>query len=189
MISGSVNNYLKQKSLWLKAQQNMREPAKSSDNSSLSSISERFKEMAEQNKLSSIMNKMKAGKRLSGAEKEYLKNKSPDAYRRYQMIEAERDNYGKQLDGAKSKKEAAALHQAKIAQLYSESRSGTAAADSELYVCRAAALSDEYRQYVEKGKKRHRDEQQTSIMDKAGAAGEGLWQQQPAKANKLDEKA
>ena len=127
----------------------MKAYAPASADSTTSRLSEQFKEISASNKLSGILNKMRIGKRLSAAEKEYLRKNAPDAYRKYRMVEAERDAHRKRLDNAKSKKDAAQAQQAKLVMIYDECRGKAASIDSEFVASRAAAIKEEYREYRE----------------------------------------
>ena len=162
---------------------------KEKTNTPLARLTEQLKDAGEQNRLSAIMTKMRTGKRLTRAEKSYLKEKSPDMYRKYQMVEAERNEYGKQLRQAKSKGDAQKLHQMKLATLYNESNSAAASADSEIIVCRTAAAVEEYREYATRGKKRRQDEgaeplgagQPRERVGDGGADKEGADRSRPGK--------
>ena len=153
MIYTSPSTYAKQKGLWIQASRNLEEKAAPAKDSPLKNITEQIKAVSEQNKMSSIMTKMKTGKRLSNSEKEYLKKNAPDTYQKYQMIEAEREAYRKQLRGAKTKAAADRIHQQKLVALSKELEVAKSSEDSEFILSRAAAINDEYQQYKAKHKK------------------------------------
>jgi len=147
MINGSVNNYVQQQNLWQKAEAKLKQNPPDSDGQKISQLVTQMNEAGDKNRLAAIMTKMRCGKRLTGAEKDYLRKSSPDMYRKYQQIEAERSGYRKQLKSAKTKAEAAQIHQMKIAQLYGECNSITPTVDGDLAACREAAIREEYREH------------------------------------------
>ncbi|MCL1848237.1 MAG: hypothetical protein FWF83_00980 [Clostridiales bacterium] len=156
MIYGTINSYLKQKSLYFKADQNLKSytPASAAEKDGvISKLNDTLEKVNESNRMSGILTRLKTGKRLSKADAEYLRKKSPDLYRKYQMIEAEREGHRKMLKKARSRKDAAQLQQMKLGQLYSECTGGGSGADQEYNLCRAAAVREEYREYLAKRKK------------------------------------
>ena len=174
MIYGSVNNYIKQKSLWIKAQRSLNDYTPASENQLITRLNEQLKETNAANKMSAILNRMRMGKRLSKAEKEYLRKNSPDLYRKYQSIEAERDGHARTLKNAKSKKDAARIQQMKAAQLYGECCRTSSGPEGEYQVYRAAAVREEYNEYLAKSRKDRKVKEQgtgdsVSISGKRGA--------------------
>jgi len=156
IVSGSVQANISLMNLKVKAQKKIKENAPSKEEGIIAKLNEQTKDMAKTNALASIIMKLKMGKRLSDAEKQYLKKHAPEDYAKYKLIEAERNHHGRQLDRTKTKKEAALLHVSKICQFVDDHRAGPACASSESQEYRAAALKDEYDQYMARGKKRHR---------------------------------
>ena len=158
MIYSSASTFAKQKSLWAQARQSLNKQAasdKPAKDTPLANMLAQINDVAEQNKLGSILTKMRTGKRLSQAEKKYLKENAPDTYTKYQMIEAERDGYRRQLKRAKSKEEADRLHQNKIVALSGELDTAKSTPDREYVICRAAAVNSEYLAHKTKGNRKH----------------------------------
>jgi len=158
MLIGSVNTQVKQSFLKFKAENNLKGKQADTDKSEISRFSAQMKDMSESNKLAAIINKMRMGKRLNAAEKAHLKKSSPDLYAKYKRIEAERDSHGRSLDRAKSKKDAARIHNTKIIHMVDDHRGAAAGAAQEDNMYRAAAIQDEYREYQSKGKSRHKED-------------------------------
>ena len=178
MIYGTINNYLKQKTLFIKADQNIKSytpaSAKASDQGGvISKLNDTLAQVNDSNRMSGILTRLKTGKRLSKADAEYLRKKSPDMYRKYQMIEAEREGHRKNLGSARSKKDASQIQQTKLGQLYSECVNGGAGADPEFSLCRAAAVREEYREYLAKKKRGARDERRPEIRAQGEATAAG----------------
>ena len=198
MISTSVNNYVMQKSLWAKAEQNMKQPAKPSGDSTISNLTAQLNDVNEQNKFSAVMTKMRTGKRLTAAEKEYLRKKSPEMYEKYQKIEAERASHRRQLKRAKSEKEATQIQQMKMAAFYGECKAAGNAGDSDYAMCRAAAINSEYGEYKARARKPGQENEQrkgdtlsisrrtsipNAIKDGVKPSVQKLWKKKPESVN------
>ena len=154
VIYGSINNYLKQKSLMVQANRNLHSYTPASEREGvISKLTDTLNQVNDSNRMSGILTRMKTGKRLSKADAEYLRKNSPDLYRKYQMIEAEREGHKKNLRRARTKKDASQIQQSKLGQLYNECVGGGPHADAEFNLCRAAAVREEYREYLDKKKK------------------------------------
>ena len=68
-------------------------------------------------KMSSIMAKAQAGKKLSPDDWEYLKQKNPTLYEKLREAEQEQENYEKALRRCKTKDEAQRLHMSKLGDI------------------------------------------------------------------------
>lgn len=68
-----------------------------------------------QKKLQKIKNKLKAGARLTGEEKEFLRRYAPELYRKVTALEKERENYEERLKEAKTRDEAERIKMEKMA--------------------------------------------------------------------------
>ncbi len=76
-------------------------------------ISEEMQEKSKQFKISMIVEKMKAGAKLSGKEEKYLAEHSPSAYKMAMEIKKERQAMEEELKSCKSKKQVEGLMQRK----------------------------------------------------------------------------
>ncbi len=170
IISGSLNNYIQQKNLRFKAERNLKNPSLAAKGSDSCQISRLLEEDESRRKLGDITTKLKMGKTLTDKEKEYLKQQSPELYRQYQMIESERSACSKQLSKARSRKEGAAIHQAKLYQIWDEQRKNPSNSDPELYAYRTAAIQDEYNEYRTKGKEYRPEQSRSRPKDLAAPA-------------------
>ena len=81
-------------------------------------------------KMSAIMAKAQAGKKLSPDDWEYLKQKNPTLYEKLRQAEEEQENYEKALRRCKTRDEAQRLHVSKLADIMTAAKSGD---ESALY--------------------------------------------------------
>ena len=121
---GSVTQYarnLAQKTQWKLKKQNadFRSRGKSlRDYVSLSGRSGLTPEEEERDdRLSAILSKAQAGKKLSPEEWEYLREKSPQMYQKLQALEQEAEAYEKALRHCKTREEAQRLHVSKLGEI------------------------------------------------------------------------
>lgn len=91
--------------------------------------------------LSAIVGKLKAGKKLSTAEMEFLKVNSPQTYSKAVAIAKEREEYRKKLEKCKTKEDAQRLHTEKLQSLVKEADAG---ANPEEIAIRVAQINDEH---------------------------------------------
>ena len=80
------------------------------------------------NKLSAIMTKAEAGKKLSPDEWEYLKAKHPQLYEKLKEAEQEQESYEKALRRCKTKDEAQRLHVSKLGDIMTAAKNGDSGA-------------------------------------------------------------
>ena len=80
------------------------------------------------NKLSAIMTKAEAGKKLSPDEWEYLKAKHPQLYEKLKEAEQEQESYEKALRRCKTKDEAQRLHVSKLGDIMTAAKNGDSSA-------------------------------------------------------------
>lgn len=78
--------------------------------------------MRESNQMASIDAKLKSGSQLTPEEQEYLKEKSPDAYREYQEVKQEREAYRRQLKSCKTKEDVEKLKLNKMGNFMAEAK-------------------------------------------------------------------
>ena len=81
-------------------------------------------------KLSGILSKAEAGKKLSPDEWEYLRAKNPALYEKLREIEREEENYEKALKRCKTRDEAQRLHVSKLGEVLTAAKNGD---ESALY--------------------------------------------------------
>ncbi|MBR1659221.1 MAG: hypothetical protein IJ705_02760 [Oscillospiraceae bacterium] len=75
-------------------------------------------------KLSAIMTKAEAGKKLSQEEWDYLRVKNPQLYAKLREIEREQENYEKALRRCKTRDEAQRLHVSKLGEILQAAKDG-----------------------------------------------------------------
>ncbi len=101
-------------------------------------------------KMSSIMAKAQAGKKLSPDDWEYLKQKNPALYEKLREAEQEQENYEKALRRCKTKDEAQRLHMSKLADIMTAAKNGDEGAIYRLNRLTRSMIafteSDEYRE-------------------------------------------
>lgn len=152
---GTLQNYIKTLSLkqkWQMKQLGVDDPKKNEKANAAGAPSQNV----DQTKLNGIVNKLKAGKRLSPSDLSYLRQYAPQVYQKAVKIAAEREQYRKELENCKTKEEADALHAARMAAYADEatriSRSGMStgakiAAFGDLQM-KVASMEDEHRSFV-----------------------------------------
>jgi len=106
-------------------------------------------------RIEDIKNKMKAGRRLSHDEKEFLRIHSPDLYEKAMKIERERDEFRRALANCKTKEEARRLQTSKALELQAEAqasaanlKNGNGKDESEFIAMRMMAIFDEYADFA-----------------------------------------
>lgn len=121
------------------------------------SFKERSGEILKYNACALIAGRLSAGKRLSAAEKRYLRENDPETYRKATMLEAERKMYRRRLEKARTKDEVRRLNMSVSAHMASETGavnynpggSLTATASQlEMTSMRASAIRDEHGAFV-----------------------------------------
>jgi len=102
-----------------------------------------------------IKNKMKAGRRLSHDEKEFLRMHAPDLYEKAMKIERERDEFRRALAKCKTKEEVQRLQASKAIELQAEAQAaaanlkkGVGKDESEFIAMRMMAIFDEYADFT-----------------------------------------
>lgn len=100
---------------------------------------------AKQSTLTAITDKLKSGKRLSGAELEFLRYNNPELYKKVVQIDEERKEYNSRLGKCKTKDEVHKLHSQKVQQLSGDAAIAAQNGDTgalEFISMRAAAIDD-----------------------------------------------
>jgi hypothetical protein len=146
---GRITDYVRTAQLEQKWQQKKIElsAAKSED-------SKRADDWIKTKRIDDIKNKMKAGRRLSHDEKEFLRIHAPDLYEKAMKIERERDEFRRALAKCKTKEEARRLQTAKAlelqteAQAMSNSKDGKAKDESKFIAMRMMAIFDEFADFA-----------------------------------------
>jgi hypothetical protein len=132
---GSIQNYVKSLELQQKWTQKKNDPAQLRKDS-LRSIGAPDEEEVNATRIRFITQRLQTGKKLDGAEMEYLRKHNPDLYAKAKAIQAERESYERALRRCRSRNEVRALHVGKINTV----RSGTA----EDSLMRLSAINNEY---------------------------------------------
>ena len=131
LMIGSANQYAKNEAL--KTQWNLKKQSGdfTSHKKSLSDYVNMTKASsvlpqtdADDKKMSSIMTKAEAGRKLSHDEWEYLRAKNPVMYEKLKAIEREQKAYEKQLKHCKTRDEARRLHMSKLGEVLSAAKNG-----------------------------------------------------------------
>ena len=120
---GNIGDYLKMtqlKNSWALKKQNI--TAKSPQEQMLKAFNDANAD--KDYSLDSITQKIEAGKKLSPAELDYIREKYPDLYRKAVKLAAEREAYEKALRNCKSKEEVQLLRTNKITEFVSQAQSG-----------------------------------------------------------------
>jgi len=105
-------------------------------------------------RIADIKNKMKAGRRLSFDEKEFLRIHAPDLYEKAIKIEKERDEFRRALANCKTKQEVRRLQASKAVELQAEAQAVGKSNDPqkldklEFIAMRMMAIFDEYADFV-----------------------------------------
>ena len=146
----SIDNYLKQQRMKMLAQRRLKDFSTGSAETRTAQIWGDVKKTEISGKISAITGKLKAGKKLSGADMAFLRKHAPDLYEKAMMISREREGYRKRLDKARTKDEADRVHMRKMQQMSAEVRQKDA--DPEFSNMRLAAILDERSDYVMNGK-------------------------------------
>jgi len=102
-----------------------------------------------------IKSKMKAGRRLSHEEKEFLRINAPDLYEKAMKIEKERDEFRRALEKCKTKEEARRLQTEKALELQTEmqatsckTKDGKESKEAEFIAMRMMAIFDEFADFT-----------------------------------------
>lgn len=126
-FSGTIQNFVKQAELKLKVEQRKQnatlpqsDEVRMEHQRQIDQISEDLKAFQEDNKLSAIDAKLRAGDELTDDELEYLKQKNPDLYQKAIEIKQERKEYKKELEQCKTKDEVEELQSRKMQQFMVE---------------------------------------------------------------------
>lgn len=154
-IFGTANSYVQRMALTFKAQQRImnpsaiRQPAKSEP-------MRQAEQEAIAKRLTTITGKLKAGKKLSGQDLQFLSRHAPELFEKAVKIAKEREEYQKQLKKCRSKEEVQQLHARKTQMFATEAKAisnanmpeGEKLAKLEELNMRAMAIGDEYTAYV-----------------------------------------
>lgn len=84
---------------------------------------EDIQRMREGNEMHSVLSKIKSGSELAPEEIEYLKKNSPNSYKEYEEIKAEKEAYEQQLKACKSQEDVEKLKLNKAGQFLAETKS------------------------------------------------------------------
>lgn len=115
-VFGTVNNSIKQATLLFNAKKNLQNGGikKSSKPES--------QDLADTQRMGSIMSKLKSGQRLSPGELKYLAEKAPQLYEKAVKVTKERDEYAKKLKECKTKEEVESLHMEELTSFAAEAK-------------------------------------------------------------------
>ena len=145
----SINAYIKRQKLTQQARERMKNFSGGAPDAKAAQEAKDAKQTGIAGRINVIANKLKAGKKLSGAELSYLRKHSPDLYEKAIKIAREREGYRRSLDKAKTKDQADRVHMEKQQQLYTEAKQ--TGADSESLAMRNSAILDERLDYIKHG--------------------------------------
>lgn len=150
-VGGTISNYVKMKTLNMKWQMRKQNPnMEKGQYPGLLSPAERSKQVTAA-RISSITLKLKSGQRLSGSEIEFLKENSPELYKKAVQIAEEREQYRKKLENCRTKEDVLKVNAEKLQQFANEAEAisdsslskGEKAAELEFILMRQAAIADE----------------------------------------------
>ena len=122
---------------------------------------EDLQKMRQNNEMSSITAKMKAGEDLTPEEIEYLQKNHPDIYREYLEIKGEKEAYERQLKNCKTKEEAERLKVNKMNGILAQAKSvmnnpnipkGAKAGIMEKLLMKTMGIEKVHRLFVESGR-------------------------------------
>ncbi len=120
-----------------------------------------------QRKLQKIKNKLKAGARLTGEEKEFLREHAPELYRKVIALERERAVYEEQLRAAKTREDAENIRMARMTMAAGSAKEENAEFDM-IRMAQLQAAEAETRQIVlSKPSRSERDRERREKMDRA----------------------
>ena len=117
--------------------------------------------MQENNEMSAISSKLKSGSELSPAEIEYLQKNSPELYKEYLEIQAEKKAYEDQLKNCKTKEEVDRLKINKMNGILAQAKSvlnnpnipkGKKLEMAEKFLMKASGIQDVHMKFVESGR-------------------------------------
>lgn len=103
------------------------------------------------NKLSSILIKFNAGKKLSAEEMAYLRNNHPETYTKVQQVMMEREALERRMRAAKTKEETAAVYMSAVSSAMPKGTGEAAAGGSSVSIAKLNQLSDAHRLYTASG--------------------------------------
>ena len=145
----SMNSFLKQQQLKLSAQQRMKNYTGGTADEKANRLVKEMKQLETSNRIGAIAGRLKAGKKLSGADLAFLRKHAPELYGKAIQIVKEREAYRRRMEKAKTKDEAARIQQEKQQQLSLETKQK--GADPEFLLMRSSAILDEHTSYLAKG--------------------------------------
>ncbi|MEG6523787.1 hypothetical protein [Desulfotomaculum sp. 1211_IL3151] len=167
VISGTMQNYLKNTELKMKFEQQKQNPAmpkaneeKTAKQREIEKFQEDLAKINEGNKTASLDIKLWAGGELTDEELQYLKQKNPELYQRAMDIKEERRAYKKALERCRTKEEVDRVHTSKILGFMSDVKiiQSNAGAFGEKLVeqinCRMAGISSEQTKFIKSTKYR-----------------------------------
>ncbi len=105
------------------------------------------KENGDNGRLSAILIKFNAGKKLSSEELAYLRQKQPETYMKVQQILMEREMLERRMKAAKTKEQTAAAYMSSVGSISISSGSGESFGDT-MNAARINQMSDAHRLYV-----------------------------------------
>ena len=118
-----------------------------------------------QRKLQKIKNKLRAGARLTGEEKEFLREHAPELYRKVIALERERAAYDEQLRAAKTREDAENIRMSKMAMSAGSAKEENTEFDM-IRMAQLQAAEAETRQIV-LSKPSRQDRERRERMDRA----------------------
>ncbi|MBR6769741.1 MAG: hypothetical protein IKM28_00580 [Lachnospiraceae bacterium] len=163
-IAGTVRNSVKLAMLDNKWQQKKAKGGKAFSKEmdpqirQINQFQEDLERMRENNEMNSIVTKLKAGKRLSSDEIEYLKRNAPEAYREYVEIQQEKEAYEREIKACKTKDEVERVRFNKISGYLAAAKSvahnpnipsGMKAALAEKILKKVAGINSVHMEFVQ----------------------------------------
>ena len=145
----SLNIYLKQQQLKVQAKNRLAGYPSGSSDTRASEKAKEIKNAEIAARLKAIEGRLKAGKKISGADMAFLRKHSPALFEKALYIAKEREEYRRRLNKSKTRDEADRVHMHKMQQFSHESKQK--GVDSEFLSMRVAAIMDERADYLANG--------------------------------------
>lgn len=117
LYSGTIQTNIKNTELKMKFEQRKETQAKTNP------FDDEISKFQDDNKMTSIDSKLKTGVELTEKEMEYLKEKSPELYKKAIAVKEEKNQYRQSLKNSRSKEEAERIRSSKMQAFLSEAGS------------------------------------------------------------------
>jgi hypothetical protein len=149
ITAGSINNYLKQQRMQFLAKNRLKDYTPASKDEKTAQWVNDLKNMEISGRINAITSKLKAGKKLTGAEMAFIREHAPALYDTARKLAIEREEYRRKLDKAKTKDEADRTHMQKLQEISMEAKQG--GSDPETMMMRINGINDEHGSYMADG--------------------------------------